>query len=546
MPANSGTTNVVLNTRERIVSTDFNRLQSLADRDRAEMFRYWMLAALSEATGDGIAVVPSTVTSPATGIILNGFLVKPQSGGTDLVIDPGVAMVIDPDAAPSSDDSPAKSIIDPGCTLAGSFSANAGPGNRVDVVEVARVRADRNGDGNVDSPALVLETSSRDTYNPATGLFTAGTVNKVFKGGLFTYRVRRGTAGGGFPGTASGWMPIMVAVVPTSATKWDDCQMWDVRPLMADRIAPTFALSDAMPRRDFVTGGAHADYAVADTSPLVVKGSLRGSIGMWRAGGDIPTAGFDIEGNDVGETAGWSTTIATQKCWHFYAAMPFGLPRWAKYAGSPRLPIGFRGIPIATTKEAANAEGGPVSALSFPTNTLLAGTTSNAVVLFSGTTKTSGSPRVFPAVSNGDGWIKLAQAQLAASSVTVVAGVEALNFTDAGGLFPPNARELLIRVTYAYAGGTNNAIGDYNYFVEANDLSTMASPMQIHQFRTSVRYSGAGAAHVVFDMVLPLRPTFPHDLGQKSRIYTFNSPELFGSVGSPTETISIAIVGWRL
>ncbi len=368
----SGGKRMVLNTRERIVSTDHNRLQAFADASRAEATRFLMLATSTEES-NGVVVVPSATTSPLTAVILAGGLARPGFGSTTLTVDPMVLGVVAPDASPSADDSACKMIVDAGVGNTGSilaslsFTANAGPGIRVDVVECQPYP--------VGDSARVVSTENRDVYDPSTGTFSPVTLTKVEAGAL-NYRIRLGTPGSGYPGNVSGWLPIMVASVPTSATNWDGVTCWDVRPL-----------SD-----DYVSGVSKHAYEVStprivDASMLgsnTLKGRILGSYKYFVAGGQLPVGGVNLGGNDYGEP-GW-IAATTDKVWYAWACFPFGLPRWARYgASNPRQPAGFRGLLVASAKSPTGGRGTPPAvALTLPTNTGLGGTSTEAVALYAG------------------------------------------------------------------------------------------------------------------------------------------------------------------
>ena len=379
----SGQKQIVINPLERALSTDINRLQEFAGFSLSALFQAMIDTnggyddggpALTVAGLAGGAYVPNTTQgTPAYAEVVSGFVFVPTNASTACVISAGVLFMLDPDAVPSPDDSQFKNIIDPG-TSSLVLTPNASGSIRIDVVECAR-----------QTPDTVLETDNRDVYNTITGTFAAASVNKVTQAQL-QYRIRTGTAGSGYPGGAAGWMPIAVVSVPTGTTTWDTCTIWDVRPLLADRVKAPFNVSYDMPR-----GRNTNFYTFQNASGFQMSGIAEAAYANRWLGGRIArgSPGVDSSGGaelntvDFTDTANQEASMSTSNgLKHIYLLTPFGLPRWARYidaAVGVRVPRNPRGILLMSTVGPAHAYGVPSSAITFP-----------AVFGFNGATTASG------------------------------------------------------------------------------------------------------------------------------------------------------------
>lgn len=392
----SGTKRMVINTRERAVSTDINRLQDFQQAAIAEVFRALTMAATTELFSRGDGVVPAAAAAPMSAVILNGFLCKPQIGSANLFIDGGVMIVVDPDITPGADDSICKVVKDVnGVSTPGAISfLAAGAATRIDIVEMARV--------DPSDPSCIVESASRDIYNPTTGLFAATTVTKATDGKV-QYRIRRGVEGSGMPALQSGWLPLMVASVPVGATNWDGVTCFDVRPLYADRasIANGVPAKNEISRAELVAGFEYeANGGVA--ARTFINGRVSAIYAGSIVGGSLPAGGLDLSTNDyavanfiAGMADGW---------WNLYLAFPFALPRWCRYTPASagyRMPAGLCGIPIAS-QQACDYHGAPTGALALPTNLGLGGTTVAALRVFSAPCKAA--QKLIPTAVDGDGW----------------------------------------------------------------------------------------------------------------------------------------------
>ena len=201
---------VIINTRERLVSTDINRMQAFSAAERAQFF-----AAVC-ADGPDYSI-PTAISYPSTAIVVSGLLVRPYTGYC--LIDGGSGLF--PGALGDSDDFPVAFAASDGVTSTSvlPFVSNGLGVIRVDVFECR--------------PLEVLdESSSRDIYDPLTGSFSAAVVDKV-RSLKLEYRVRNGTPA---LDADSGWLPLAVAFVKPSDTGYDTADFYDVRPLLAERV----------------------------------------------------------------------------------------------------------------------------------------------------------------------------------------------------------------------------------------------------------------------------------------------------------------------
>lgn len=334
----SGRREMQLNTQERALSTDVNRLQKFVAFDQGEFFRYLLSTQVNDDL-DAAAVVTESagLEAPMRAEVINGLTVRPQSGSRDLLIDPGVLYALSPDGDP--DASNYKFVRDPGVPLLGALTmtANASGSIRIDIIECQVTN-------------LVIEEDNRDFFDSVTGLFTASTVTKATEGRL-VYRVRMGTPGGGFPGAVAGWLPLAVALVADTSTTNDNIVFWDVRPTLNDRIYGSAPVTLARPR-PWVNDQA-LNFATLTTGRGIVEAHLNGRRvgGRIRSGNDLgPTLTADSDlidlTNAINLEAGFTQLTLTDS--YVYLCTPFGLPRWARYTTGPanRKPRSPRGIPI--------------------------------------------------------------------------------------------------------------------------------------------------------------------------------------------------------
>ncbi len=464
---------MVLNSRERIISTDHNRLQSFADAALAETLRFAFDAVASGATAGGVVDVATAPTAPLRGVILSGLLVRP-SGTVDLSIDPGVVLLRDADPAPSSDDSQLKRVVDPGLPN-GTLSLTPGSGTvRVDIVECARTD-------------LVLESDNRDIFDTSTGLFLPTAVPKVSEGRL-TYRIRTGTPGGGFAGvgTVQGWMPLAVMVVGASATDWSGVTLYDVRALRVDVTRP-HTVQEVVPpihrsRLHYAAG--------ADTLSGVYSTEVLGR----RVGGQ-----FDALSMTSQREAGFSGVGGSP--FFVYLLTPFGLPRWCRYNSGTLLPGSVCGVPVISMTAPHPKTLAPTTPIALPTASGLGSASGIGVAVLAGRCRSGGA---LTDTAVNDGWTRIgAQPNGYQAAVVSGAGTGTIRYrATAGTHFPDGASLLSIAVNALLTGLTNNAL--INVFVTVRPLNAGGTAVMAQTFFRPVLTNGSGAAWINVACDIPL------------------------------------------
>lgn len=350
----SGFREIVINTQERAVSSDINRLQKFSNRDLAELLRY-LLSTISAGEFDaGYGVLPNGTEAPWSAEIIGGFLVRPTTGTFSFSIDAGVLMGMVQEGAP--DDSDFKYVRDAGLANGVlSFAANVSGSARIDVVECRL------------NPVPAIVTDNRDVFDTTTGLFTASTVTKEVAARL-EYRIRQGTPGAGFPGVVANWLPLMVAMIPNAAASNNNCSFWDVRPMLEDREQVSRKLTNAVPpERDVLIAKLERSSGVSAALNGIWSASNKGR----KLGGQFRSSAagaYDGPGINVADTPNQSTSITEPIADHvfLYACTPFGLPRWARYQfGGARVPLTPKGLLVVSTVKPDNV-GRPQAVIPLP------------------------------------------------------------------------------------------------------------------------------------------------------------------------------------
>lgn len=540
MADGNGNKVVVLNTRERVLSTDANRAQSFYGQGVAELLRF-MLDASSEEDrlGGGYEVMSTGSENPLRAYILNGLRPQPVNGTTSLLITPGVICIVD-DPAPTADESPMAWVVDPGVSVVGTLTL---PANGSGLTIIGVVECQRS--------TQVLEQDNRDVFNQSTGLFTPVLVNKVTAGRLI-YRIRLGTPGAGFPGAAAGWTPLMVFNQPVAATTWDDVAlMWDVRNMVNDRWNAPFNTphTDAANWR----GTGYTDLLTVGQSRL--RAQVVVEYQGFRAGGLLGASDpnpatasfFDLKlvANQTGNFAGFSA----DSWWYVYAIFPFGLPRWQPYSSvagtAPRRPCGQRGI-LAITNVAPNFTGIPAAVISTPTATGLIDTPSqSAVCLVAGRTDNPAAP--LPVTM--DGRAIFAGVPTGVTIFALVGTNSSPNYSEwtlvAGTDFPGNARAIYVNVSATF---TASAIAELTFFgvvtVTGPDASTGVAYVSHEEGQKSFHVVAAGYDEGVCARVV-LAPASPTSAARTYKLRW--QYDAFVSAGAVTVTASaLQILGWEI
>jgi hypothetical protein len=423
------------------------------------------------------------------------------------------------------------------------MTGNSSGSTRIDVIECQFV-------------LNTVETDNRDIWNPATNTFAAATVPKATQGGL-VYRVRQGTAGGGFPGTASAWLPLAVASVPTGTTTNDTVTFWDVRPLIEDRIIPPHNVGADYPR------WGRVDYEVntqlsAGKALLVgtvdVSGSdaLTPSPGKRRLGGRLRASGISadkpagFDGLDLNDANNWAGSISNGVAYVFLLESPFGLPRWARYtnvaSGSrqPRSPRGFLVVTQATGPTAG--WGTPGAAIGLPTSTGLGTATVTkgaflGAVLFTGgvagptyasgrtqwSTSTSSSPSPIFAALTGT-----------ITTVTSTSGYATFGLT--GSAYPISAKGIhaVVKLTVSTAA---QDVEVSSYVFDSTNTFLLATAED-----TVVATHGDGV--ITRTLHIPLPTSYPVSRSGNPRTLRVNV--IGQSANISINTASLQVYGWDL
>lgn len=521
MATSSGFRRLVHGTRERILSSDHNREQAFAAAMIADAYRFLFDADASEDEAAGASSLGGALGNPMRAVIFNGLRVRPEIGTFNLFVDAGAGLFVDPGSPASPDDSAAQVVRSGGQQVAGALVVGAASGStRIDVVECSIAQ-------------VVVEADNRDVFNQSTGSFTPQLINKVVEAQL-TFRVRAGTPGGGFPGTASGWLPLAVASVPSGAVSNDGVTFWDVRPLLNDFVHAQHQVRAAFPAARRRHAFAGDDGAGVWNAKGVVDVELAGR----KAGGNLcPTASGAVALNlaAAGGLQEPGFAVASNLPWYLYLAHPFSLPRWAKYSPSSsgaRTPLSPRGIPVFTQKAPAGLSGLAGSAISLPAATGLGGSTTNAVVALSGMFEGA----FFAGITAGAVTESNARFAVAPSSgnntanpvYTLVAGVH----------FPPNAVAICVAAwtKVTLAAGTLTA---FNRDLQLRNVAgtDIYSAIQVYN---SLGMPAAGNITDTFEGWLQVPPNLPSGVAA-----TFHVLVEYLGLGTYSEQ-KIFVKGWHL
>jgi len=556
MSGRSGNKGMLINTGERAVSTDINRLQALQAGATMELFR-WLLD-VGQGTDDvgagSLASEHTSQTSPETGEILGGLCVLPELGTFALNVSGGLALMVDPDAVPSADDSPYKYVRSLGGTsatvLGGPLVLTANPlgsgGTRIDVIECSRV----------DDPAN--ETDNRDIFDPTTNLFAATTVTKSVASTL-TFRVRPGTPGGGFPGTEAGWMPLAIASVPAGTTSVstpaanDNVTFWDVRPLVNDRANGVGSLGQSVPRRTKLTWSQLTGNAGSAPANGIVEATYQGR----RLGGQLrrgsPGVDYAQPYIDFMDAANCEKnfTFAASGMVFYYLLVPYGLPRWARYTDYPsgsRLPRSPRGIPLLSKVHPQHVTGLPQAGIVLPAAFGLGSVAVTDAVCFGATTMFLSN---LVGHVTSDGWTN---PSVPTPYVTQTGPSDASFLFQENVHVPAGATKIRVQMNLqcAFTSGGTASVTPFN-----PEFTTTLSGYSTYQMAKSqtntveVFYTGTDYGTYltywmqwVFEVELPnLYPVAPSPADPYYKCaFTMSSTPDHGTLSVPTGTI----IGWKM
>jgi hypothetical protein len=391
----SGAKVEVFNLRERLLSPDFNRMQRFAGAALSQLaLRMFGQAAIANAAAaPGIKVDPTVVpgaTAPVSHRVVGGLMVRCDAPGY-LTVDAGSAAFWKTDYSTDSDDSDWILIDSAGVTSTGTltFSTNAGPGIRIDVVECT-------------PSEVVTEQESRDIYNTDTALYTPTLVNKV-KVGSLTFRIRQGTAGAGIPDNQSGWCPLAVVAVTSTATGFSTCDVYDVRPLLDPAVLAPETAAPAAYVDDGIESGPTVDprtscHAINISDITLAKGWFGASYRGYSAGGPLwkgsPPSSYSaapVYYVDADDATNYSNdnppslTANQRNCLtcllpsHFYRFVRYNATATDHTATAGRLPVGPNGVYTFCGSITADRYGN-ISGVRMPTTTGVTGACGGPVV----------------------------------------------------------------------------------------------------------------------------------------------------------------------
>jgi hypothetical protein len=521
----SGRKTEIYNPRERALSSDLNRMQAFQGMDLSSILAYLLDYQGDFSNSNGAGSVGAASTSPMRAAILNGLLVRPQMASANTLVDPGVAIVVDPDSTPSPDDSPYKLVNDPGVQTGSSLAmpTNSSGGTQIYVVECQRIDT-------------VLEADNRDIYNPASQLFSPALVNKV-AASRFGYRIRVGAIASGVT-TVAGWVPLLVALVPNGAATWNAVPyMWDVRPLAADRAEVAGKFTRDRSRVDH-------HYRMVATPGLQGWAETVGPGGRI-LGGTMTTdavsiaTSLDFTSSEL-QPAGYAVTA--NRPYYLWLAEPFGLPRWCRYtsvASGSRQPGPLRGRPVPTHNQNTIAIPLP-TAFGFPAGSA-AGT---AACVFGGMVNSAGAP-ILRGVSDGKTFNQESDEGSSGTSALVpTSSTSASTVYDlAGGThYPANAKAILLHLTTTYStNATSAALCGYN--VTFDDGSGNVIGIAADGVVTSI----VGQAYFTNQVVkIPIATPYPAVANSAVKITVNHGGGFAGYVVAPNGGNGSQVIGWDL
>lgn len=529
-----GQKHLKVNTLERAVSNDLNRLQEFGEAGLSDMAR-WMFGVVeqySDIYGGLVTEFPPGARSPYTNaMVVNGLLPYPVNGTLDLMVQPGVMFVED---SGTPDQSDFRYVRSDGVVSAGVLLLTPAPvATRIDVVECSLA-------------ADILEQDSRDIFDPSTGLFTPVLVDKVIAGKL-AFRIRTGVAGAGFPGVVLGWVPLAVVSVPSGAATWNDCTLWDVRPLLSKSHAAPFVESISGVRTESMR--TTIDYNAGSPTVIPVTGFIANKNGSIRQDGmaiNHPTNALYVDVlNAENHAAGY--TPLNGYIAYLWACMPFGLPIWRKYTGSPdapRKPCGMSGV-MAVSHVGPGANGLPSLSIALPTAGGLGGTTQIASIVAASVV---GAAKMQQCVSDGTWSAPNGCPAIVPTSTGALSGTVMSRYDNLDGLYwPANSRAIRFSVVRTY---TENESFDCLLHVIANArLVNIATGLTIATLPTKAMHTvietTATNVQLYFEWEIPL-----HQLSSPgSRRIEVDYVQTWATIPT-TPTPSVVelaqIAGWKL
>lgn len=482
----SGQRRVILNTRERLISDDANLAQDFSAWSHHELLRALFnqrgLAGPMRYPGVGAPWPNPLPANYAPHDVINGLMVRPDLAN-DLLIDPGVVGYINPGSG-STYDSDYQVVFSDGVQSTGvlPFSANGGPGTRIDIIECQ-------------PEDYLVDSDSRDIWDPSTQSFTATVVQKIREHRL-TFRVATLGQGGGLRPIDSSWIPLAVAFVLPGASGWNDCDIYDVRPLVNERWtvgrqtvhAPRVPTDNGgviygagyAPRYTRLDLGMDAldqqhGYFEAEWAGYIAGGEIRRNcVTSTFGGGDQSVIDLDDSDNNLTNSGAGSGGAAKNLV--LGAFFPGDYPRWVRYSqasiGLGRVPQGANGILMVGPESILLNTGAltPVAAANWPSHWGFASGSIPGIHV--ATVRQWDDNTVKATIGSLNSGFRMPEIEVGGPPVVsgevAITGIEIIDtvnsyydatFTGGSGGVPANAKSLIIRgnfsITYATPGSDN-------------------------------------------------------------------------------------------
>lgn len=525
-----------INTQERAVSTDINRLQKFGARDSDELLRFMLSGQSGDELGPGTLVYPSAIGAPLAAEVIGGLMVRPSAGSFEVLVDAGLLMAFAPDGASEESDYKYARSTGVGAGVL-AITPNASGSIRIDVVE-CRINP---------TPATV--TDNRDIFDPTTGLFTASVVTKESASQL-EFRVRAGVGGAGYPAPDVGWLPLAVASVPNGAASNDAVTFWDVRPLLQDRVRTA--------RQGFPAASVDRPHLHELDARLDRQGAAQALVsGFWSAtlrgralGGGFRrgTPGTEFSTWNAADVANQAAAIAEpiSAPVYVYACTPKGLPRWTMYAPFPgaripRTPVGM----LIASMIAPDLFGTPSVSIPIPASTGLVGSVdpAEAVCVLVIPNTSVNQFGVFHATN------RILRTNSFGPGIISAAG-PSYDFAITNTMWPPN-----VKAIYAQITGQITNIDPTRTVIVVPQVEVYAGPTAAGPYATligstfTVMNGGVIAADVLYTAVyrLPIPVTFPDAPPTSPRNIRLvpNASELHGNAFTQAATATMNIWGYE-
>jgi hypothetical protein len=543
---------VVWNDLEALLLDDLNVMQQRASQPglTALLGTMAVMNPLVSASGRDSGSLATPVLG-ATGhnyssTVLYGLLVNPNNTGY-MLVDAGAVAFYSP-ATLAGDESAV--VVCSGSvtsTTAMPFVANAAGSIRWDFVECRPL------DG-------VTAQVSRDVYDESTGAPSATLLDKRAEPAL-EFRYRTGTASAGLPTPDTGWLPIAAVHVNSGATGFAQCDVYDIRPLLSDRVRAVAEAGTYQPSRiisdNFVTQYTMTEMYWEGVCLQEQRGYLAGGQLLCNNPTALATRGTaDAQGTFQGQAAHNSVSAAPADTFcALFAAFPGGYPRWSRFAqtGSPRRVQNTFGLLVQAPLASATA-GAYTPALALPTTSGLA---SAPAYLLSATRTTNqaastrGCVRLYRA---GGIWADMVAAPDLSLSLTASNdGATGSGVLGVGTHFPSGARRLYALMwvsSIATVGPPPGVVGLWT--VEDTATGTIYQVGHVRPFDT---VSGAWdiKTKTLQEVVIDLQPAVGSTMTSQSRTLRIDIGETLGVRSTPlspgdqvtSATVNLYTTGWE-